>query len=64
MIQNLFYRILLVVFAAANAATATEPDLDALRRQFEQYSGARLVFARAELPSGRYYDVLEPLAHR
>ncbi len=62
MIQNLFYRILLVVFAAANAATATEPDLDALRRQFEQYSGARLVFARAELPSGRYYDVLEPLS--
>jgi hypothetical protein len=65
MIRSLFYRVLLVVLTVlglARGATAAEPDLGALCRQFEQYSGAEIVFDRADLPSGRYYDVLEPLS--
>lgn len=55
--------LLLAALGVAAPANTAEPELDALRRQFDQYSGARLVFHRADLPQGRYYDILEPLTH-
>jgi hypothetical protein len=51
--------IALVVFTPASAHSA--PELDELRGEFAAYSGAELVFTRAELPSGTYYDVMNRL---
>ncbi|KAA5538652.1 hypothetical protein FYK55_27100 [Roseiconus nitratireducens] len=43
-------------------ATESAPSLDDLLRQFEEYSGARIVFHRDDLPEGKYHDVLRPLS--
>ena len=43
-------------FALAQASTAE------MLREFADYSGARLVFQRADLPSGSYHDIMVPLS--
>lgn len=49
-------------FLMASPSSALPDDrLGALLGQFEEYSGAELVFTRDDLPPGRYHDVLKPL---
>lgn len=48
-----------LVFAVA--LRPSQRRLVRLTREFEEYSGARLVFERDELPPGTYHDVLVTL---
>ncbi|MEO1614899.1 MAG: hypothetical protein AAFV88_03560 [Planctomycetota bacterium] len=42
-------------------AEASEKLLQQLQAEFSDYSGAEIVFARDDLPPGKYHDVLQPL---
>ena len=45
----------------ASCAAFADQHVASLVAEFEQHSGARLVFVRDQLPQGDYYEVLKPL---
>ena len=52
----------LVLVPLLAAAPARADDLAALSREFESWTGAALVFDRAELPTGRWFEQMPALA--
>ena len=52
----------LVLVPMLAAAPARADDLAALSREFESWTGAALVFDRAELPTGRWFEQMPALA--
>ncbi|MEM6473345.1 MAG: hypothetical protein AAF802_27555, partial [Planctomycetota bacterium] len=63
--RSLFTLTLLSLHLIASASgQSVEPSTETLDRvlaEFQEYSGAELVFRRDDLPAGRYHDVLKPL---
>ena len=59
--SSVCFLFLTVSFASCMAFAEDPDDLATLCQKFEEYSGARLVFHRSDLPPGRYHDVLKPL---
>lgn len=53
--------VVAVAVAAEVPALAAAAEWEGLVREFREYSGASLVFRHADLPPGRYHDVLYPL---
>src|SRR5947199_7467277 len=55
----LFCSIVAAPSGLQTSAVNAKPDL---KQVFEQYTGVQLVFNRANLPEGRYYEILPPLS--
>jgi S1-C subfamily serine protease len=52
---------LCALLMAVGGTTAEAVEVDALGREFQAYSGARLVFTREALPPGTYHDIMPAL---
>ncbi|MGB7343591.1 MAG: hypothetical protein WBD20_05230 [Pirellulaceae bacterium] len=50
-----------IFIGGAVDSRSADPSLTDLLSQFQDYSGAELVFYRKDLPAGKYHDVLKPL---
>ena len=62
--SSYFYRssLLAILLVFSSSALAQEDSECAkIVKEFEEYTGAKLVFHRDDLPEGKYHDILKPL---